>query len=195
VGDHTIVTHYDIERAHRLWVRLSMESLTPHDLLAELNERDRRLRLLLADKAARDFRRLPEDVLDNAIAYEAQRLEEAIIQLERLNRAQRLTNLTGIDAATAFAPRWEAVRRLDLIDALQSLGVPLVRRRNEWWACCPLHEEKTPSFSANQEKQVWHCFSCGKGGDLIDFIVHRQHVSKVEALRFAEAFLMGGMAA
>lgn len=195
VRDHSTLTNLDRERNHRALARNSMESLPPRDLLAEADELDVSLRLLVEDKAARDFRRMPEDLLDNAIAYEAQRLEEATIQLERLNRTQRMIDLTGMDAATAFAPRWESVRALDLIEALQTLGVPLRQRGNEWWAPCPLHDEKTPSFSAYRPKQVWHCFSCGHGGDLIDFIVHRQHVSKVEALRFAETFLLGGVAA
>jgi hypothetical protein len=172
-----------------------MEALSPRDLLAESDEIELNLCLLLGDKAARDFWRMPEPLLNNAIAYEAKRLEEVTIQLERLNRAKRLINLTGMDAATAFAPRWEAVRAIDLIGALQTFGVPLTQRRDEWWAPCPLHEDKTPSFSANRTKQVWHCFSCGKGGDLIDFITFRHHLSKVEALRFAETVLLGEVAA
>lgn len=202
MGENTIhgtvrgaLTDVERERCHHALVRANMEALAPFDLLAECDEIELSLQLLLADEAARDFSRIPEILLNNAIAYEAQRLREVIIQIERLTRARRLRNLTGVDAATAFAPRWEAVRALDLIEALQTLGVSFTQRGDEWWSCCPLHEEGTPSFSANRTKQVWHCFSCCKGGDLIDFISFREHCSKVEALRFAEVMLLGKVAA
>jgi DNA primase len=47
--------------------------------------------------------------------------------------------------------------------------VKLEKKGKRLWGLCPFHEEKTPSFTVDPEKQTWHCFGCGKGGDLGDF--------------------------
>ncbi len=59
----------------------------------------------------------------------------------------------------------------------------LKRKGSNYWACCPLpgHTEKTPSFSVNEQGQFYHCFGCGKGGDVIKFI------EEVETLDFYDA--------
>ena len=57
----------------------------------------------------------------------------------------------------------------------------LERRGREWAALCPFHEEKTPSFYVNDEKNFYHCFGCGAHGDAIGFLMQR------EGLRFIEA--------
>lgn len=51
-------------------------------------------------------------------------------------------------------------------------------------ACCPFHEEKTPSFKVNPVKGIYKCFGCGKGGDAISFAMDIESLSYVEALRF-----------
>jgi DNA primase len=48
---------------------------------------------------------------------------------------------------------------------------------------CPFHKEKTPSFTVSPEKQIFHCFGCGKGGDIFTFIREMEHVSYIEAVR------------
>jgi DNA primase len=48
---------------------------------------------------------------------------------------------------------------------------------------CPFHKEKTPSFIVSQEKQIFHCFGCGKGGDIFTFIRDMERVSYIEAVR------------
>src|SRR3712207_5597961 len=48
--------------------------------------------------------------------------------------------------------------------------VPLKKAGNEWKACCPFHNEKTPSFWVNDDKAFYHCFGCGVHGDAIRFL-------------------------
>lgn len=51
-------------------------------------------------------------------------------------------------------------------------------------ALCPLHNENTPSFMVNRERQMWHCFGCGRGGDIFTFIQEMEDMDFVEALQF-----------
>ena len=55
-------------------------------------------------------------------------------------------------------------------------------------ALCPFHTEKTPSFKINPEKQIFHCFGCGKGGNVFTFIMEYEHLSFPEALKKAADF-------
>lgn len=57
----------------------------------------------------------------------------------------------------------------------------LRQRGREWWGCCPFHQEKTPSFAVNPEKNVFHCYGCHAGGSGIDFVI------KLHKLSFKEA--------
>ena len=49
---------------------------------------------------------------------------------------------------------------------------------------CPFHSEKTPSFSVNRDKQIFYCFGCHKGGDVINFIMSIENLSFPEAVEF-----------
>jgi len=62
--------------------------------------------------------------------------------------------------------------------------VTLKRKGSRLSACCPLHNEKTPSFYVDPEKGFFHCFGCGKGGDLIKFAQEIEGLDFVEALHF-----------
>ncbi len=68
-------------------------------------------------------------------------------------------------------------------DILRIVGdyVSLKKKGNNYWACCPFHNEKTPSFSVNPSKGLFKCFGCGKGGDAITFVM------EIEGAPFPEA--------
>lgn len=66
---------------------------------------------------------------------------------------------------------------------------PLKKSGKEYMGCCPLHGEKTPSFSVNEEKQQFHCFGCGAGGSVIDFIMSLYGVDTFTAINQLKAHL------
>jgi DNA primase catalytic core len=72
---------------------------------------------------------------------------------------------------------------LDLVDVLTQRGVKLKRVGSGYKALCPFHEESTPSFSVNPAAQLWHCFGCGKGGDVFTFVMEQEHISFTEAVK------------
>ncbi len=74
----------------------------------------------------------------------------------------------------------------DRIDLAQLIGeyIPIKKAGINWKAPCPFHHEKTPSFMVHPEKQIWHCFGCGKGGDVFTFIQEIEGFDFIEALKF-----------
>ncbi|MDO4826686.1 MAG: DNA primase [Bacteroidia bacterium] len=62
--------------------------------------------------------------------------------------------------------------------------VTLKRRGADFVACCPFHNEKTPSFHVNPSRGIYKCFGCGKGGSAVRFVMEYEHFSYVEALRY-----------
>ena len=78
----------------------------------------------------------------------------------------------------------ELSRRNDIADVVSSY-VPLTKRSgSNRFGLCPFHGEKTPSFSVNSEKQIYHCFGCGKGGSVIGFIMEIENLSFPDAVQF-----------
>ena len=69
----------------------------------------------------------------------------------------------------------ELRQRLSLVDVI-SRRVPLVKKGQNYWGCCPFHNEKTPSFSVNEDKGFYHCFGCGEHGDIISFVMKSENV-------------------
>lgn len=72
--------------------------------------------------------------------------------------------------------------RLSLVDVI-GRRVPLTKKGQNYWGCCPFHNEKTPSFSVNEEKGFYHCFGCGAHGDIISFTMNTEHVEFKTALQ------------
>ncbi|MFO1258014.1 MAG: DNA primase [Gammaproteobacteria bacterium] len=75
----------------------------------------------------------------------------------------------------------ELLSRLDIVSLIQTY-FPLKKMGANYSACCPFHQEKTPSFSVNQAKQFYHCFGCGEHGDAISFVSKMEHLNFIETL-------------
>jgi len=74
------------------------------------------------------------------------------------------------------------LERTDLISLIDA-RIPLRKKTgNNFFACCPFHDEKTASFSVNQAKQFYYCFGCGAHGNAIDFLIHYDRLSFPEAV-------------
>lgn len=72
---------------------------------------------------------------------------------------------------------------VDIVDvATHLLRVPLVRKGERFVALCPFHREKTPSFSLNPSLQIFKCFGCGKGGDVLTLVMELERLTFPEAL-------------
>jgi DNA primase len=77
----------------------------------------------------------------------------------------------------------EILRRTDIVELIGS-HLPLRAAGRTHKALCPFHAEKTPSFVVNPERQIFHCFGCGEGGDAIAFLMKHERLGFMEAVRF-----------
>ncbi len=75
----------------------------------------------------------------------------------------------------------ELLTRVDIVDVIDG-RVALRKAGREYTACCPFHNEKTPSFTVSREKQFYHCFGCGVHGSAIGFLMEYEHMGFVEAV-------------
>src|SRR6058998_3145036 len=71
---------------------------------------------------------------------------------------------------------------VDIVD-LVSRFVNLRKAGSHWKGLCPFHAEKTPSFTVNPQKNIFHCFGCGVGGDAFGFVMRQDRLSFPEAVR------------
>ncbi|BBM65728.1 DNA primase [Vibrio alfacsensis] len=82
----------------------------------------------------------------------------------------------------------DLLARLDIVDIIDA-RVKLKKKGKNYGACCPFHNEKTPSFSVSQEKQFYHCFGCGVHGNAIDFVMEFERLDFVEAIEELASYL------
>lgn len=75
----------------------------------------------------------------------------------------------------------ELLNRIDIVDLINS-RVPLKKAGKDYQACCPFHNEKTPSFTVSREKQFYHCFGCGAHGTAIGFLMEYDNLGFVDSI-------------
>ncbi|MEF3279942.1 MAG: DNA primase [Elusimicrobiota bacterium] len=73
--------------------------------------------------------------------------------------------------------------KLDIVDVIREYLPGLRQRGRNYVALCPFHSEKTPSFTVSREKQIFYCFGCNTGGDLIKFVSKYENLTYVETLK------------
>lgn len=78
----------------------------------------------------------------------------------------------------------EIKENINIIDIVNDY-IPLKKSGANYSSCCPFHNEKSPSFVVNMQKNIFHCFGCGEGGNGIDFIMKYERMEFIEALKKA----------
>ena len=76
----------------------------------------------------------------------------------------------------------DVLNRVDIAELISGY-FPLKRAGRNFKALCPFHHEKTPSFMVNPQRQIFHCFGCGKGGNAFSFLMEYEHMDFMEAVR------------
>src|SRR5690554_7617650 len=69
----------------------------------------------------------------------------------------------------------------DIVDVISDY-MQLTKRGRNWFGLCPFHGENTPSFSVSSDKQIFHCFGCGAGGNAITFLMDIEQLSFPDAI-------------
>src|SRR5690349_1468010 len=83
-----------------------------------------------------------------------------------------------------LSPAWlDELRARTLLSGVIAPSVKLIRAGREWKACCPFHNEKTPSFTVNDDKGFYHCFGCGAHGDAIRFLTDNRGMQFMDAVK------------
>ncbi len=75
----------------------------------------------------------------------------------------------------------------DLVSLVSETVVLKQRGADDFWGCCPFHHEKSPSFHLRSSSGLWHCFGCGEGGDVFDYVKKRENLDFADAVRFLAA--------
>jgi len=83
-----------------------------------------------------------------------------------------------------LSPQWlDELRARTTLSGVIMPSVKLIRAGREWKACCPFHNEKTPSFTVNDDKGFYHCFGCGAHGDAIRFLTDQRGMPFMDAVK------------
>ena len=83
-----------------------------------------------------------------------------------------------------FDPKfWEELKAKNNIVEVIGSYIPLTKRAGQYWACCPFHHEKTPSFAVKEEDGFYHCFGCGVSGDVVKFVQNIESTDFMTAVR------------
>ena len=75
----------------------------------------------------------------------------------------------------------ELLNRVDVVDIIDK-RVHLKKQVQNFIACCPFHQEKTPSFTVSPSKQFYHCFGCGEHGSAISFLIEYEGLTFIDAI-------------
>lgn len=78
----------------------------------------------------------------------------------------------------------QRIREAARIEEVVGEFVTLKKRGASYQACCPFHNEKTPSFHVNPARGIFKCFGCGEAGDSVSFLMKHEHYTYPEALRY-----------
>ncbi len=78
-------------------------------------------------------------------------------------------------------------RQADIVRVVQDYVPNLKKKGANWSACCPFHQEKTPSFSVNPAKEIYYCFGCAEGGSVFNFVMKIENVTFPEAIKLVAA--------
>ena len=76
----------------------------------------------------------------------------------------------------------DVLLRTDIVDVIDA-RVKLKRAGKNYSACCPFHQEKTPSFTVNREKQFYYCFGCGASGNALSFLLEHDRLDFIDGLK------------
>ena len=83
-----------------------------------------------------------------------------------------------------FSVEWLAeLKRKNDLASVASNYLHLEQKGRRFWACCPFHNEKTPSFSINNDDGIYHCFGCKESGDVIKFVEKMENVDFLDAIK------------
>jgi DNA primase len=72
----------------------------------------------------------------------------------------------------------------DILSLVSETVVLKPRGMDDYWGCCPFHQEKSPSFHVRTGVGLWHCFGCGTGGDVFDYVMKRENLEFADAIRY-----------
>ena len=75
----------------------------------------------------------------------------------------------------------QVLQNTEIVDII-SEAVTLKKTGANYKACCPFHQEKTPSFVVSSDKQIFHCFGCGVGGNVVSFLMQYEKIEFPEAM-------------